>query len=51
MPADASHLKGTREHAMLEGDESVNTMSLYVMQLEPSMHVVFNTRPISALLG
>ena len=51
MPIDAPDLEGTRGHAMLEGDASVDTMSLYIVQLEPSMHVVFNTRPISALLG
>ena len=51
MPADAPNLEGTREHAMLEGDASVDTMSWYIVQLEPSMHVVFNTRPIPALLG
>ncbi len=51
MPTDAQNAEGQRARAMLEGEASVETVSLYIVQFEPALHVVFNTRPISALLG
>ncbi len=44
-------LAGATVREMLEGAASTETVSLYIVQVEPSIRVVFNTRPISALLG
>ncbi len=51
MPIHVSHQVGAAAREMLEGAASTETVSLYIVQLEPSMQIVFNTRPLSALLG
>lgn len=42
---------GATARDMLEGAATPDTVSLYIVQLVPTMQVVFNTRPITALLG
>ncbi len=51
MPTDASNAEAAEARALLAGEASVAAVSLYIVQLHPTMQVVFNTRPISALLG
>jgi len=51
MPGHSPHQAGATARDMLDGAAATETVSLYIVQFEPSMKVVFNTRPISALLG